>query len=166
MIKFEQVHNLDVQLFEKLYSESEEILKTSYPWAMFHKHTKEARYGHMLTTFRYFFTNGLGWVVKYNDQPVMLCVGSIVDDLIHWELGITGTVHGSRSWLYSSDYESARNGFWDEVGVKGWIMKWASLNNKQIYNHVMSKKNSGNLLANIEVQDAPLPGFVHITITK
>lgn len=168
MIVFELMPTIDEGVFDSLYNESVDILNSgSYPWALFGITVEEEKQAHMRRAFDnlIFQPNGFGWQVRVDGEVLLICAGTQNSDLITWDLGLCGTRNGSRSWLYDPDYEPARNVFWASRNVRGWIMSHAG-DGKSVYNHVMSKVSTGNLLANVETSPSGIPGFTNIIVTN
>ena len=168
MITFELITEIDDVLFDRLYAESLSILESgSFPWQLWPDViTPEDRKNHINQAFKRVLSDGLGWLVKTDEHPVLLCVGTQEGDLIRWSLGLSGTnTSGSRSWLYEPSYATSRDAFWDSVGVKGWIMSQAS-KGKDIINHIQYKNQQGAIEANVEYVDSGIDGFTDIIITK
>lgn len=168
MITFSRLEVINEQVFDRLWSQSKDILDSgTFPWHLWPDvQTNEQKKAHIRKSFDYFLAKGIVWEVQNGGLTVMYCGGRFAGDLILWELAITGlSAMSERGWMYQPSYAIARDAFWDEVGVRGWVINTPK--DKAVANHVTGKAGRDEVGADVQVLDTPSAlGFTNILVTK
>lgn len=143
-VNFTVVTSFTDSLFDNLYADcSADLDAGSYPWHLFPAITTEAqKKQHLKDTFNsapFMFT------VDEDGHYLMLNAGKITNGVFHWYLGLIGQdINGSKSWLYGSDYQAARNAFWPSQNITEWQVETMG-SGTAMHDHIISARNANTI---------------------
>lgn len=167
MITFVKESSVPEHVFERLYDLSVDYIDNgTYPWHLYPPMTAEERKVHMRKQYEMLATarRGVIWLVMLDELPVMLNAGFREKALLRWHLGLVSPdANGSRAWLYDPAYTAARDAFFEELGVGGYIMARSS-ENQSIHRHVESRQAVNEISSEVEVRATETPGLVDIIL--
>ena len=139
------ISSIDIDIFKKLYDDSiDDFNSGSYPWHLFLPMNEEEKFNHMYEKAYEILNSpeGIGWLVTNEGFPLMMGFGKRDGDYIKFILGFVGKDSvKSKSWLYNPQYRIARETFWSEQNVLGWILVPASTNSA-VSDHVQNRLNN------------------------
>jgi hypothetical protein len=168
MLTFHIVPEIDIDVFDNLYSQSSQYLDGgTFPWDKLPFNTPEEKKNHIFSLFNLIkkAPRSVFWEVRKGTLPLMLNAGYISKNMLLWRLGLSGVdENGSRSWLYHESYRTARDAFWEELKVAGYQM--SAVEGQSVYSHAQSRQNIAELKSNISIGEVVSPGVVDIKFTK
>ena len=150
MITFETVTSIVDSEFDDLYDASISVLNDgSYPWHIFGAFHDVEKKNHIRGTFNRLLTDGIVCRVSDGDRPLILMAGNQDGTTVTWLVGLTqGDSSGSKSYLYSDEYRSARDAYWTEIGVTQWVLEIAG-QDTPIHQHMTSRQTANKLGPNM-----------------
>ena len=163
MITFETVTSIDDTEFQSLFDDSVADLDAgAYPWSLFpNVTTNTQKRDHLRATFNDLLTNGIVWRVYDDDGVLMLNAGKKSGSSITWLVGLVGQdANGSKSYLYSSDYTTARNAYWTSISITGWTLETAG-ENTPVHNHIKSRETA-NAIGTVSTATRNLSDFINV----
>lgn len=146
MITFETVTSINNAEFDTLYDASISVLNDgSYPWHVFGAFHDVEKKNHMRGVFDRLLTEGIVCRVADGDRPLILMAGIQDGTTVTWLVGLTQPdASGSKSYLYSDGYRSARDAYWTEIGVTQWVLETAGTDTP-IHQHMVSRQTANKL---------------------
>lgn len=159
MINFTVVTSFTDAMFDALYADcSADMDAGSYPWHLFSASTEAEKKAHLKASFNdapFMFT------VDEDGHYLMLNAGIVTNGVFEWYLGLIGQdANGSKSWLYRSDYQAARNAFWPAQNITEWRVETMG-SGTAMHDHMISAKNAGTIPGTFNSVDTD-----HVVVTQ
>tara|TARA_B110000285_G_scaffold221850_1_gene275316 strand:- start:76 stop:591 length:516 start_codon:yes stop_codon:yes gene_type:complete len=163
MINFETVTSIDDTEFDTLFDASLGVLDAgAYPWHLFTEvNTVEQKKAHIRAAYDRLLTEGFVWRV-YDDEGVLLLnAGVKTGNRATFLLGLVkSNAAGTKSYLYTDDFNNARNAYWTEIGITGWTIETAG-RNTPIHTHFSNRNSASKLGASMTEEETTFEHTLH-----
>lgn len=100
--------------------------------------------------------------LRDGDTLYLLWAGYIEDNVYHVEFTLPCNVNGSKSWLYSEDFKTARKTFYDSKGLDG--ARTLILKDSLMHSSILNRIAEGSYEGTIE--DHPLVDYIVVVTAR
>jgi len=163
MINFETVTSIDDTEFNILFDASLAVLDAgAYPWHLFTEvNSVEEKKAHIRAAYNRLLTEGFVWRVYDDDGVLLLNAGVQTGNRATFLLGLVKpNAAGTKSYLYTEDFNTARNAYWAEIGITGWTIETAG-KDTPIHNHFKNRNSASKLGASMGEEETTIEHTSH-----
>ena len=163
MITFETVTTIDDTEFDILFDASLAVLDAgAYAWHLFPDvDTVEQKKAHIRSAYNRLLTEGFVWRVYDDDGVLLLNAGTKTGNRATFLLGLVKpNAAGTKSYLYTDEFNNARNAYWTEIGITGWTIETTG-KNTPIHNHFSNRSSVSKLGADMVEEEITIEHSEH-----
>lgn len=158
MITFETATSIDDTEFNTLFDASLAVLDAgAYPWHLFTEvNTVEQKKLHIRSAYDRLLTEGFIWRVYDDNGVLLLNAGIKAGNRATFLLSlIKPNAEGTKSYLYTDEFNNARNTYWTEIGITGWTIETAG-KDTPIHKHFSNRSGASKLGAVMKEEETTL----------
>lgn len=158
MINFETVTTIDDTEFDTLFNASLAVLDAgAYSWHLFtNVDTVEKKKAHIRSAYDRLLTEGFVWRVSDDDGVLLLNAGVKTGNRATFLLGLVKpNAAGTKSYLYTDEFNNARNAYWTEIGITGWAIETTG-RDTPIHNHFSNRNSTSKLGASMNEEETTI----------